>query len=128
MNLIFVLGEHYEFAWCFFRWSSLTFMPWNFNKFNFHLVCTFFFSISDNDGEFLLIEAADFLPRWLTPDNSKNRVSSNSDYCNVFLQKLNNEIVHQGNLEECLARRFPFGEAMNDLLNSHTSINAIHLM
>lgn len=31
-------------------------------------------SISDNDGEFLLIEAADFLPRWLTPDNSKNRV------------------------------------------------------
>lgn len=91
-------------------------------------MCTFFFSISDNDGEFLLIEAADFLPRWLTPDNSKNRVSSNSDYCNVFLQKLNNEIVHQGNLEECLARRFPFGEAMNDLLNSHTSINAIHWM
>lgn len=31
-------------------------------------------SISDNDGEFLLIEAADFLPRWLNPDNSKNRV------------------------------------------------------
>ena len=74
-------------------------------------MCTFFFSISDNDGEFLLIEAADFLPRWLTPDNSKNRVSSNSDYCNVFLQKLNNEIVHQGNLEECLARRFPFGKS-----------------
>ena len=58
-------------------------------------MCTFFFSISDNDGEFLLIEAADFLPRWLTPDNSKNRVSSNSDYCNVFLQKLKNEIVHE---------------------------------
>lgn len=32
-------------------------------------------SISDNDGEFLLIEAAHFLPRWLNPDNSKNRVS-----------------------------------------------------
>lgn len=31
-------------------------------------------SISDNDGEFLLIEAAHFLPRWLNPDNSKNRV------------------------------------------------------
>ncbi|KAM7016325.1 protein ecdysoneless homolog [Passerculus sandwichensis] len=32
-------------------------------------------SIDDNDGEFLLIEAADFLPKWLNPDNSENRVS-----------------------------------------------------
>lgn len=31
-------------------------------------------SIEDNDGEFLLIEAADFLPKWLDPDNSANRV------------------------------------------------------
>ncbi|XP_057885492.1 protein ecdysoneless homolog isoform X1 [Melospiza georgiana] len=31
-------------------------------------------SIDDNDGEFLLIEAADFLPKWLNPDNSENRV------------------------------------------------------
>ncbi|XP_003783612.1 protein ecdysoneless homolog [Otolemur garnettii] len=30
--------------------------------------------IEDNDGEFLLIEAADFLPKWLEPDNSTNRV------------------------------------------------------
>uniref|UniRef100_A0A2K6MG30 Ecdysoneless cell cycle regulator n=1 Tax=Rhinopithecus bieti TaxID=61621 RepID=A0A2K6MG30_RHIBE len=30
--------------------------------------------IEDNDGEFLLIEAADFLPKWLDPDNSTNRV------------------------------------------------------
>ncbi|XP_047410453.1 protein ecdysoneless homolog [Sciurus carolinensis] len=30
--------------------------------------------IDDNDGEFLLIEAADFLPKWLDPDNSANRV------------------------------------------------------
>uniref|UniRef100_F6QZ92 Ecdysoneless cell cycle regulator n=2 Tax=Bos TaxID=9903 RepID=F6QZ92_BOVIN len=30
--------------------------------------------IEDNDGEFLLIEAADFLPKWLDPDNSANRV------------------------------------------------------
>ncbi|XP_074400581.1 protein ecdysoneless homolog isoform X2 [Zonotrichia albicollis] len=32
-------------------------------------------SIDDNDGEFLLIEAADFLPKWLNPDNSENRVT-----------------------------------------------------
>ncbi|XP_039402361.1 protein ecdysoneless homolog isoform X1 [Mauremys reevesii] len=30
--------------------------------------------VDDNDGEFLLIEAADFLPKWLTPENSVNRV------------------------------------------------------
>ncbi|OWK53533.1 Protein SGT1 [Lonchura striata] len=29
--------------------------------------------IDDNDGEFLLIEAADFLPKWLNPENSENR-------------------------------------------------------
>ena len=30
--------------------------------------------VGDNDGEFLLIEAADYLPKWLNPDNSENRV------------------------------------------------------
>ncbi|XP_068183532.1 protein ecdysoneless homolog [Antennarius striatus] len=30
--------------------------------------------VKDNDGEFLLIEAADFLPKWLNPDSSENRV------------------------------------------------------
>ncbi|XP_068113738.1 protein ecdysoneless homolog [Hyperolius riggenbachi] len=30
--------------------------------------------VEDNDGEFLLIEAADYLPRWLKPENSSNRV------------------------------------------------------
>ncbi|KAN0023408.1 hypothetical protein ACTFIU_011578 [Dictyostelium citrinum] len=31
-------------------------------------------SIKDNDGEFLLIETAQGLPKWLKPTNSKNRV------------------------------------------------------
>ncbi|XP_056290946.1 protein ecdysoneless homolog isoform X1 [Pseudoliparis swirei] len=31
-------------------------------------------SVEDNDGEFLLIEAADYLPKWLSPDTSENRV------------------------------------------------------
>ncbi|KAK9459119.1 SGT1 protein-domain-containing protein [Lipomyces oligophaga] len=30
--------------------------------------------ITDNDGEFLLIQAAEALPRWLNPDNAENRV------------------------------------------------------
>ncbi|XP_021254105.1 protein ecdysoneless homolog [Numida meleagris] len=30
--------------------------------------------VDDNDGEFLLIEAADFLPKWMGPENSENRV------------------------------------------------------
>lgn len=31
-------------------------------------------SVEDSDGEFLLIEAANSLPRWLTPENADNRV------------------------------------------------------
>ncbi|KAF8845344.1 SGT1-domain-containing protein [Paxillus ammoniavirescens] len=31
-------------------------------------------SVSDSDGEFLLIEAAEFLPGWLNPSNATNRV------------------------------------------------------
>ena len=31
-------------------------------------------SISDSDGEFLLIEAADYLPSWVEPSNAENRV------------------------------------------------------
>uniref|UniRef100_A0A1A7WHQ5 Ecdysoneless homolog n=2 Tax=Iconisemion striatum TaxID=60296 RepID=A0A1A7WHQ5_9TELE len=30
--------------------------------------------VEDNDGEFILIEAADYLPKWLNPDTSENRV------------------------------------------------------
>ncbi|CAL8254863.1 unnamed protein product [Lota lota] len=30
--------------------------------------------VEDNDGEFLLIEAADYLPTWLNPETSENRV------------------------------------------------------
>ncbi|TPX55096.1 hypothetical protein PhCBS80983_g05595 [Powellomyces hirtus] len=30
--------------------------------------------VNDNDGEFLLIEAADFLPSWVDPSTSENRV------------------------------------------------------
>lgn len=31
-------------------------------------------TVRDNDGEFLLIEAAYAIPRWVSPDNSENRV------------------------------------------------------
>ncbi|XP_040906514.1 protein ecdysoneless homolog isoform X2 [Toxotes jaculatrix] len=30
--------------------------------------------VEDNDGEFILIEAADYLPKWLNPDTSEHRV------------------------------------------------------
>jgi len=30
--------------------------------------------ITDNDGQFLLIEAAEFIPTWLSPENAANRV------------------------------------------------------
>jgi hypothetical protein len=31
--------------------------------------------IRDTDGDFLLIEAANHLPKWVTPTNAQNRVS-----------------------------------------------------
>lgn len=31
-------------------------------------------SVKDSDGEFLLIEGADFLPNWVNPSNAVNRV------------------------------------------------------
>ena len=39
------------------------------------LTCVCVFSVSDGDGEFLLIEAAHYLPLWLKPETSTNRVS-----------------------------------------------------
>lgn len=35
-------------------------------------------SIEDADGEFMLIEAAEVLPKWVTPSNATNRVSTAS--------------------------------------------------
>lgn len=35
-------------------------------------------SVSDGDGQFLLIEAAEHIPKWLNPDTSVNRVSERS--------------------------------------------------
>ncbi|XP_050391760.2 protein ecdysoneless homolog [Patella vulgata] len=31
-------------------------------------------SVQDDDGEFLLVQAADFLPKWLEPDTAENRI------------------------------------------------------
>lgn len=35
-------------------------------------------SVSDEDGEFLLIEGAEVLPKWVTPQNAENRVRFSS--------------------------------------------------
>ena len=35
--------------------------------------------VQDNDGQFLLIEAAEALPNWINPDNAENRVR----LCNI---------------------------------------------
>lgn len=39
----------------------------------------------DSDGEFLLIEAAEALPAWVSPNNSENRVSHSSYLvCDIY--------------------------------------------
>lgn len=47
---------------------------WLKQKINFCLCDVCLQRVEDNDGEFLLIEAADHLPKWLNPDSSENRV------------------------------------------------------
>ena len=40
-----------------------------------HVAFSFlFYSVEDEDGQFLLIEACDNLPGWLKPDIAENRV------------------------------------------------------
>ena len=43
-----------------------------------------FATVSDNDGEFLLIEAAEYLPKWLEPDTSGNRVFINQGNLHII--------------------------------------------
>lgn len=40
--------------------------------------------VKDSDGDFLLIEAADYLPKWANPDNTENRVSY-FEYFQIYL-------------------------------------------
>lgn len=43
--------------------------------------------ITDNDGDFLLIEAADYLPSWANPENTENRVSKINymyNFCYIY--------------------------------------------
>lgn len=42
--------------------------------------------VYDNDGQFILIEAAEHLPKWLDPDSSENRVSiGNFKYHDIIM-------------------------------------------
>lgn len=52
--------------------------------------------VCDEDGEFLLIEAADHLPKWLDPDNADNRV-----------------FIHQGNLHIISKNLIPTAKNLN---------------
>lgn len=44
-------------------------------SFNFPVIFTLTCRLEYNDGEVLLIEAADYLPKWLNPESSGNRAS-----------------------------------------------------
>lgn len=37
-------------------------------------------SVTDNDGQFLLIEAALVIPRWIKPETTKNRVGTHPSF------------------------------------------------
>jgi len=43
-------------------------------------------TVTDNDGQFLLIESADVLPKWLTPDSSANRVFISNGILHIIMK------------------------------------------
>ena len=51
-------------------------------------------SVSDSDGDFLLIEAAHQLPKWLNPETSQNRVSLTTTCIRFAAVKCTNQEAH----------------------------------
>lgn len=57
-------------------------------------------SVHDQDGEFILMEAADFIPDWLEPETSSNRV-----------------FIHRGKLHIIPIEAFPKNPSLKDAMN-----------
>ena len=53
----------------------------------------FFDSVSDSDGDFLLIEAAHQLPKWLNPETTQNRVRLATCVCYCASAQIRNHAV-----------------------------------
>ncbi|KAJ1980541.1 hypothetical protein H4R34_002412 [Dimargaris verticillata] len=50
--------------------------------------------VTDSDGEFLLIEAADVIPSWLTPENSENRVFIYRGHLHIITDQTTHNTAH----------------------------------
>ena len=64
--------------------------------------------ITDSDGQFLLIETADYLPNWLSPENSENRIW------------LKNGRLHIINIDEC-------GRSSHEGISLNQALEVIHI-
>lgn len=49
--------------------------------------------VKDSDGDFVLIESADYLPKWANPDSTNNRVRS-SLFCVIKLSVYVPQLFH----------------------------------
>lgn len=83
-------GDNIEDEW------FIVFLLMQLTKEDEHLVV----KIKDNDGEFLLIEAADYLPKWLNPDTSENRVY-------IYRQNINIISIPQSPIQASIATEKP---------------------
>lgn len=50
--------------------------------------------VCDSDGEFLLIEAAEFLPQWANPDTCEQKVFKNRNITTAYCDKREKENLH----------------------------------
>ncbi|CAE7081730.1 unnamed protein product [Rhizoctonia solani] len=69
-------------------------------------------SVHDTDGEFLLIEAADTLPAWVTPENAENR---------VWIYRGHLHIVPLSYTSDPSTRPAQLNDILNDDLGAQTS-------
>ena len=80
-------------------------------------------SVSDSDGQFLLVEAADFIPDWIGPENAKNRVWIRQGLIHIIPieepGRDRNGGINLKNAIACLVNSNP-PEALNGMPNTHT--------
>ena len=78
----------------------------------------------DNDGEFLLIETADYLPDWLEPHTTNNRIWIKSGLLKIIVNDNSDRGDNELDLHDAL---FLLNNSSNDVDDENTACNEIQV-
>eukprot|EP00917_Polyrhabdina_sp_WS-2016_P023720 GHVP01051339.1.p1 GENE.GHVP01051339.1~~GHVP01051339.1.p1 ORF type:complete len:637 (+),score=141.08 GHVP01051339.1:3419-5329(+) len=84
-----------------------------------------FFQITDSDGQFLLIESAPYLPKWICPENAANRVWISDGEILLIPQAVKSSVSNRklsSKMEEELAFFFTKQKPRDDMLSNEDAI------